>query len=401
MNTIYLELRKICNRNTVIISLLFLALILFPLFQAARSADVLDDQGNIHSGIGGWRILKERTAPGVMTTEYLLNMKRHYESSVDKPYIEGKVDTDRKLGKKLMFPHDILNWTLNFPYDTYRVMKNDLPLTDAQLTHFYEDWKSSFNGYLANEYNLFPYSQKQIDIISQRLQAVSTPFVFRYDWGWESLKISLLNTLHLFFMFLAFILCESFARNSSKGIDKVTLSTKESRQKLIPYKLRASCLFATVAYLLYLLILLLFHAVVYTLGGWDSSVQLGTLTFYSMNALQEGLIYMAMGYIATLVVTHLILLLSVIVKRGRAVLVVSLLYFYLVHHYQMGRGPLIERMMTFMPQNFVNDLLSIDQLFFVGNLVLPYVYVALLLSAVYMLIIRVGIRLWMRHYYLQ
>lgn len=385
----------------MIISLLFLTLILFPLFQAARSADVLDDQGTIHSGMGGWRILKERTAAGVMTTEYLLNMKRLYESSVDKPYIEGTVDTDRKLGKKLMFPHDILNWTLNFPYNTYRVMKNDLPLTDAQLAHFYEDWKGSFNGYLGNPYNLFPYSQKQIDIISQRMQAVSTPFVFQYEWGWESLKYSLTSTLYLFFMFLAFILCESFARNSSKGIDKVTLSTKESRRKLILYKLRAASLFATVAYLLYVVVLLLFHGAVYTLGGWAASVQFGTITFYSINKLQEVLIYLAMGYVATLVVTHLILLLSVIVKRGRAVLGVSLLYFYFVHTYQMGRGALLERIMTFMPQNFVVDLLSIDKLFFVGNLVFPYVYVALILSVVYILIVRIGIRLWMRHYYLQ
>lgn len=139
-------------------------------------------------------------------------------------------------------------------------------------------------------------------------------------------------------MFLAFILCEGFSRNGSKGIDKVTLSTKESRRKLISYKLGAASVFSTIAYFAYITIVLLFVAVVYTLHGWDSSVQIGTTTFYSMNQLQEALLYIAMGYFSTLVVTHLILFLSVIFKRGKLVLAISLIYFYLVNTYQMGRG---------------------------------------------------------------
>lgn len=337
-NFIPLELKKIRNKSTVIISLLFLTIILIPLVQTARSIDVLDDEGTIHSGIGGWDILRERTVEGTMTTDYLLQMKQNYENSVDKPYIEGEVDTDRKLGKKLMFPHDMLNWELNFPYEKYRVLDNSLNVTNEQLASFYKDWKGSFTEYLSNEQNLFPYTKEQIEIISQKMQKVHTPFLFKYDSGWEYLKIGLLNTIYLFFMFLAFILCEGFSKNSSKGIDKVTLSTKESRRKLLSYKLGAASVFSTIAYFAYIAIVLLFVAVVYTLHGWDSSVQIGTTTFYSMNQLQEALLYIAMGYFSTLVVTHLILFLSVVFKRGRLVLAISLIYFYLVNTYQMGRG---------------------------------------------------------------
>ncbi|CQR58233.1 ABC transporter permease [Paenibacillus riograndensis] len=400
-NFISLELKKIRNKNTVIISLLFLTIILIPWVQTAQSIDVLDDEGNIHSGLGGWQILRERTVEGTMTTDYLLQMKQNYQNSVDKPYIEGEVDTDRKLGKRLTFPHDALHWELNFPYEKYRVLDNSLNLTDEQLANFYVDWKGSFTEYLSNEQNLFPYTEKQIEIISQKMQKVTTPFLFKYDSGWEYLKIGLLHTIHLFFMFLAFILCEGFSKNGSKGIDKVTLSTKESRRKLISYKLGAACVFSTIAYFVYIAVVLLFITAVYTLHGWDSSVQIGTITFYSMNQLKEGLLYIAMGYFSTLVVTHLILFLSVVFKRGKLVLALSLIYFYLVNTYQMGRGALIEKVMVFMPQNFINNLIGIENLYFVGNTVFPYVFVALFLGTVYILLSRIGISIWMRRYYLQ
>lgn len=107
---------------------------------------------------------------------------------------------------------------------------------------------------------------------------------------------------------------------------------------MLSYKLGSACVFSTIAYFVYIAIVLLFITAVYTLHGWDSSVQIGTTTFYSINQLQEGLLYILMGYFSTLVVTHLILFLSVVFKRGKMVLALSLIYFYLVNTYQMGRG---------------------------------------------------------------
>ncbi len=400
-NFVFLELKKILNKNTVIISLLFLVIILIPMFRYAQNCDVLDEEGNIISGIGGWRILKERTVEGVMTPEYLRQMRQHYENSVDRPYIQGETDKDRKLEKKLMFPHDTLHWTLNFPYEKYRRINNDFRLTDEQIHNFYEDWKGCFIEFLSNEQNHFPYTNKQIEIISGKMQAISTPFLYRYDLGWEYLKMDLVSTIYLFFMFLAFILCDAFTKNSSKGIDKVILSTRESRGKLISYKLGAACAFSSLAYLMYIVVMLAFLAAVYTLHGWDSPVQIGTITFYSMNSLQEGLIYIAMGYFATIIVTHLILFLSAVFKRGKLVLALSVICLYMVNTYQMGRSESIQKLMVFMPQNFVNNLLAVDNVFFVGDVVLPYVFVALLLGAVYILFSRVGIHMVMRRYYLQ
>lgn len=57
--------------------------------------------------------------------------------------------------------------------------------------------------------------------------------------------------------------------------------------------------------------------------------------------------------------------------------------------------------MVFMPLNFINNLIGIEKLYFVGNTVFPYVFVALFLGTVYILLSRIGISIWMKRYYIQ
>jgi hypothetical protein len=67
----------------------------------------------------------------------------------------------------------------------------------------------------------------------------------------------------------------------------------------------------------------------------------------------------------------------------------------------MGVGETIQRVMTFMPQNFLIRPLDIENLYFVGDLMLPYAVVALFLGALYISFFRLSIGLLMKRYYLQ
>jgi len=400
---IYLELKKIRNKNNLAICVLFFIIILVPLFYYAR-VDVLDDKGNVHSGIGGWSILQERTAPveGVMTTEYLFKMREHYQNSVDKAFIEGEVDTERNLGVKLEFPQNQLHWTVNFPYHRGRTTaNNDFNLTDEQITNFYENWGNSFYDHLSDEINYFPYTKHQNELISEKMKSVQTPFTFKYNMGWQFLKIDLSWTLYIFFIFLSFVLSDSFSKDNIKGIDQIILSTKESRRKLINYKVRAACITSTFAYLVYAGMILIFIAIVYSFHGWDIPLQIGAKCFYSLNLLQEGIIYILMGYFAAIVITYCILFLSLLLKRGRVVLAISIIYFCNVETYKMGTGEIIEKVNIFMPQNFVEGLLDIENLFFVEDMILPYVVIALGLGLLYISFFKIAMKLLMKNYYLQ
>jgi ABC-type transport system involved in multi-copper enzyme maturation permease subunit len=398
---IRLELKKIGSRNIFAIGVLFVVVILIVCVVWGRT-DVLDDAGNPHSGLGAWRILKERTVEGIMTEDYLFAMREHYRTGVDRPFIEGTTDTARKLGLRLMYPHDQLHLTLNYTYNTeYSTMHNDFNLTDEQIAGFYENRKDGLIAFLSEETNGLSYTKSQIERIAEKAAGVDTPFVYRYSMGWQYLTLFLQYTLWMFFIFLSFLLADMFAKNRPKGIDGIALSTRESRRGLPVYKIGAACLSATVAYVIYIGVLSVFVLAVFSFHGWDASGQIGTRSFYSFNMFEDTLIHVLLGWFATIVVTHFILFLSMLFKNGKIVLAISILYFYTVETYKAGISETIRNVMTCMPQNFVISPIDVENLYFIGEFMLPYAAVALCLGALYIVFFGIAIRLMMKRCYLQ
>jgi hypothetical protein len=396
-----LELKKIFNRNVLAIGLMFIVVVLIvPVTQGEM--DVLDDEGNFHSGLGAWRIFKERTVEGLMTEDYLFAMREHYRNSVDRPFIEKETDEARKLGLKLWFPQDQLHLTLNYTYYTdYATGHNEFNLTDEQITGFYENRKDGLIAFLSEKSNGFSYTEEQIERIAEKAAGVNTPFVYKYSMGWQYLKLFLQLTLWMFFIFLSFLLADMFSKGHLKGVDGIALSTRESRRSLPDYKIGAACIASTVAYFVYIGVLSVFVLVVFSFHGWDASIQIGTRSFYSFNMLEDVLIHVLLGWFATIIATHFILFLSMIFKNGKIVLAVAILYFYAVETYKMGISETIRNVMFYMPQNFVIRIMDVENLYFIGNLMLPYAAVALFLGALYIAFFRVAIGLMMKRYYLQ
>jgi hypothetical protein len=398
---IRLELKKTGTRNILSIGVMFIVILLIQPIAQGRM-DVVDDEGNPHSGLGAWRIYRERAVEGIMTEDFLFAMRDHYLNSVDRKFIEGEVDTERKLGLRLSFPQDQLHLTLNYTYFHERgTARNDFNLTDGQIADFYENRQYGVVAYLSEKTNGFSYTDDQIERIAEKAVGVDTPFVYKYSMGWQHLKLFLQITLWLFFIFLSFLLADVFSKNRPKGIEQIALSTKESRRRLPGYKIGAACMAATVAYAAYIGVLSVFVLIVFSFHGWDASVQIGTHSIYSLNMLEETLVYIFMGYFATIVATHFILFLSMLFRRGEVVLAVSAAYFYLIETYKMGVGETVRNVMTFMPQNFVVGSLDTEKIYFIGDLMLPYAGVALFLGALYIIFFRVSIQLMMKRYYLQ
>jgi hypothetical protein len=398
---IRLELKKTWNKNILAIGLMFIAILLIiPVTQG--QTEVLDDEGNPHSGLGAWRIYKERTVEGIMTEDYLFAMREHYRTGPDRPFIEGTDTTARRLGLRLTFPQNQLHLTLNYTYYTdYNTAHIEFNLTDEQITGFYENRKDGLIAFLSEKSNGFSYTDEQIERIAEKAAGVDTPFVYKYSMGWQFLRLFLQYTLWMFFIFLSFLLADMFSKGHLKGIDGIALSTRESRRGLPGRKIGAACIASTVAYFVYIGVLSVFVLVVYSFHGWDASIQIGTRSFYSLNRLEDTLIYVLLGWFATIIVTHFILFLSMIFKNGKIVLVVAILYFYAVETYKMGISETIRNVMFYMPQNFVINIMDVENLYFIGTLMLPYAAVALFLGALYIIFFRIAIGLMMRRYYLQ
>lgn len=409
-NFIRLEIKKFLNRSTFVISSLFMIIIIIQLIiiQGAIpnawtiEAHILDDEGKFHSGFGAYRIVRERNADieGYVTPEYLAKLRKH--NFVDRKYIMGQARPMGDFGVQLINPYVTLFTVLNIPYEGPGTQEVGFLWEEKEDALFYENWKVSYPGKLIYEPNdNFGFTDRQLEIVSEKMKNIETPFLYKYCEGWVFMNRFISKTLYLFLIMLSFILCDVYGKNNGKGIDQIILSGKESRRRLIGYKNLSAITVTTILYASYIGILLLYTAVVCTLHGWDASAIFGIITFYySLNMLEMTLICILMGYVASLVVTYLILFLSSLTKEGYMVLILMLPSIYIIDKYSMGTVEPFKSMMPYMPQNFVNRSISLYTARFIGDIVLPYAAVGLLLGLLYIILLKIGISISMKNYYL-
>lgn len=395
-----LELKKLNNKKTYLIGSIFLVVIIV-LMLIRSTTDIVDENGEFLSGIRGWKILKEQgiTSDGFVTVDYMKREREKYQNSINKPYVEGVQSEDRDLGLKLQHPQDLLFWELNFPYRNFGTPYGDMNLTDEEIENFYEHWYLSVGRLLREtESN---YDDEQIEAIINKARDVEAPFYYEYNRGWHLLIYQIERTFYVFLIYIAFILCDLLAKDSESGIEQIALSTKESRKSLFTKKLHAAEIFSTIAYLCYVGTLFIYHGMIYSLHGGSASVQfLEGLYIFSLTTWQAVFIKIIVGYFATIVITHLILFMSAMIKKGKVVLFICGIYIYFVHDYGASISSWIQRLMYFMPQGFIHQVLAIRKLTVVGSFVIPYAAMAIFLSLVYMLILRIAGKIVMKHYYI-
>lgn len=244
-NFIQLEIKKFLNKSTFVISSLFMIIIIIQLIIIQGTipntwtieARVLDDEGKLHSGFGAYRIVKERNADieGYVTPEYLTKLRKH--NFVDRKYIVGEARSMEDFGGQLIYPHVALFTVLNKPYGGPVNQEVGFLWEENDDALFYENWKASYPGNLIYEPNdNYGFTDRQLEIISEKMEKVETPFLYKYCEGWIFLNWFVSKTLYLFLIMLSFVLCDVYGKNNGKGIDQIILYTKESRRRLIGYK---------------------------------------------------------------------------------------------------------------------------------------------------------------------
>lgn len=395
-----LELKKLHNKKNYLMGIIFFVMITV-LMLTRSSLDVVNNDGEFVRGIGSWKILKEQGvgSDGWVTVDYMKKEREKYQNSINKLYIEGIRTDDRELGLKLDHPHMMLFANLNIPYRAFNTMNIDMNLNDEEIESFYENWPDAIGRYLGQSH--FRYSEDDIKVIVKKAEEVKTPFYYEYNRGWNMLGYQMRETFYIFLIYIAFVLCDLLAKDNENGIEQMVLSTRDSRKSLYIRKLHAAEIFSSIAYLCYVVLLLIYSAVVYSLHGANSSVQfLDVINIFSLTIWQVVFIEFIVGYFSTMVITHLVLFLSVLLKRGKIALLICVIYFYLVNDYKRSISELVQNIIYFMPQQFIQGAMRTENLTVMGSLVIPYALVAIFLSIIYILIFRLMIKIVMKHYYI-
>ena len=399
---IKLEAKKILNRDNILIGCIFLLICLVKIFPYSQSLDMVTGEGDFCSGVAGWSQMKEEgmAYDGVLNQDHMRKVRDLYNSSKDKPFVEQTRSDEGDLGLRLMFPFQWLANSMNFPYGELGMQDFSINLSDQQIDTFYQNRLEGIKEFIGDSNG--SYNDQEIDRIMDKASKVKTPFYYEYNEGWRYLGEFFEMTFYIFLIYLVFVLSSSMSQDSKIGLREMDLSTKKGRLGLYLSKVRAGQIFGTMAYLFYLLFLLLYNLMVYSLHGAHASLEfIDSPAIFNLSSWQAFAVQAFVGFWAMLAMVNIIVLFSVLFKRNKVTLFILGLFLIWVNKWSHSMVPWASILTYFTPQNFVTDTFSIFKVFVLGNQVLPYGLLGICLSLIYIAISRILAMPLMDFYYLK
>ena len=171
------------------------------------------------------------------------------------------------------------------------------------------------------------------------------------------------------------------------------MASKQGKNKYISRRFIAGLVAAAIMYLIYFIFLSLIHGSVYGFSGWNASIQ-SKSNFYvfNMTAGKVFLLECLGGLIGTLAVTSIVLLVSIIIKRTKASLLVSAGLVYFLNNQLKGYSILRFTNPLFFKTDSMGTLISLF-----GRIV-PYLVLIILLGILYISICFILVRLLGKRY---
>lgn len=384
---IKLEYKKMWNRVSLIsISCLFVLSALFAAITLNLQYRTLDKNGELVTGLSAFRALKEaaKDIEGEIDDAYLQELIADYNASFDKAYLE---ENRGFMGTGGMTKYQIPNYLINYAYySAYMSNGNEKMGLDYEFLdsadHFYEQYKSAVleQLLLVNEWNgLKLYSEEQIRVLEQKVDNLRIPFRVEYITGLANINGYLEMEYPVFFVLLAFCLASVFAKDSSNGIDELSLSSKYGRSYDMKARWISGNLFALTAYFIFIAILIVIHGAIGSLHGLSASIQgMWFECLYNINIGTGLLIVILGGMLGSLVFANIVMLLSMMLKKSKIVSVVGLLLIGIL----VKQAATYSQIKLFNPIRFKGSELLVDY-FFVGNIAVPYFVIVLVLSILY------------------
>lgn len=363
----------------------------------------IDTNGNIVSGLTSYRVLKEasKEIEGIVDGEYLQNLKEQFALSADKKYMDehrGFLGTGGMT--KYMYP----NYFVNYAYYSYYMSNGndkvglDYDFLDSE-EEFYKKYREAVREQIMYENQsagLTKFTDSQIEVLDQKIAEIDTPVRIAYCQGisnfmnWYNLEYS------VFFIVLAFVLACTYAKDSSSGINELTLSTVRGRKKDFRARWIAGNLFTISVYLIFVGILLIEHGAVATFEGFGASAQTYWFNCIFNISIGMGMVLKIVGgLLGALVFANFTMLLSCILKNSKMVAISAVLIVIVL----TKLSNTYSQIKLFYPLQFSSDAV-VKGFFFCGKILVPYIVVVLFLTIIYIGLIVFLLRRINKKYYL-
>lgn len=382
------EFRKIWTKLTIVsvISLIIASTTLNYIYFFNGYVGITSDGDEIR-GMKSFRAIKNQSEDikGVMNQEYLDNLVKEFNSSVEKNQFGDIMGFELT---KYKFP----NLTINFANYGSSLMTNmqnlDFKFLESEKD-FYNEYKKSMSESIKsdNKNNWFRYTDKQMDKINKKIDKIDTPFKVDYYEGLSSF-IHLYSRQYIFVLVvIAFALSSLFSKDSNNGIDELSLASKFGRKKNMNARIIAGNIFAVVVYAMFIGNLLIQIGAVASLSGWNQSIQNMLYTCLYNISIGDGILIMLMqGLLVLLIITNLVMFISIKFKYSKLATVLSLASIWLIDRLTYTTDTLTLQLNPFY---YVTSNISSSTYYFIGDIMIPYVLAFVGIGAMYLIIIRI------------
>lgn len=384
---LYYELKKIWVKPGTKIAMLILAGILaITCFFAIHGVYYVNENGDNEYGLEAIHKLKaaKKEWAGLLTEEVIAEViaeNRRFNETEEGRSKEVR-DSNIVFGWKQGF-HDI-RWMLMYAFCKFREADYYAPdsLVPEDARFFYGNRLLHLQEWLEADEQQYSFSEAEREFLIRRYQALEAQMPFYYDYadGWKQLFEYASTIVMLTMLVLSFVVAGIFSGEFSYKADSVFYASCHGRGKAVVAKLGAGLLFVT---LVYFTAMLLYSGIVLAAFGTDGAGLLiqtnymGWKSFYLITNWQQYLLTLFGGYIGTLSVLLLTMLVSARAKSAVLAVTIPFILLFLPSFIDGGSSALIGKIIAVLPDRLmdINQTLALFYLYQIGGKVMGALHV--------------------------
>lgn len=294
------EIRKLIFRKGSIVTLIILLLsTIFNIIVCINLAEWFFENEEDVTGIKAIKIAKEERSKynGVMTEEFLASV---IEKSKTDKFVQLQPVED--ITYLLSCSFSPLN-----DFDYYKCSS----LSASQSKQFYRNRIDMIKDWVKNNNEAKFYSEKEKEFLVKSAETLKTPFTYSYMDGWIMIIRHIEDVFLYLFSSLIVIAVPVFVREYQSGMDSILFTTLYGKTKVGRAKVVSVYIVSTIIYWVTVITYTISVLMVYGFDGANSYIQTHIwASYYHLTNLQAYMIKLILGYLTSLVLVNITMLVS-------------------------------------------------------------------------------------------
>lgn len=337
MKMLRYEIKKCFSKTANKIGLLILTVVLIIVsYFAVTYVDYVDEDGNNRTGIIAVRSLRdmknqwagyitEDVLREVIVQNALVNATAEYQSN-------DVQENNKAYSKKQGFSdiRDMINHAF-CGFREYNYYRAD-SVTTEEVSEFYTKRISNLEEWLYSDEAKDQFTDMEKQFLIKQYEQLEIPLYYEYADGWIALLEYAPSIIMLTVLITSFFVSGIFSNEFQLKADAIYFSTKYGRNKAVKSKVEAGGIIITI---IYWVVVLLYSAIVLGILGADGAncaIQAGFgswKSFYNITYFENYLLTMVGGYIGSLFILTISMLISAKTKSTVLSVTVPFIFVFL------------------------------------------------------------------------